>query len=151
MRAKTTQLDLVGITRIDNIFSIGTDFKYVLNRNLYLGRSYAYQQWTSTAAGGSYGQSIAMVWLSTHSLECGANPKLRSGSGIKFSDTERSYRAAAVGHKKRGARQAPLLGVRRFSLHFPEPAPQQAETQKAGAEKRQGSRFRCRRYERRNR
>jgi hypothetical protein len=55
----------LGITRTDNVFGIGTGFKYLLNRNLYLGGSYAYQQRTSTATGGSYGQSIAMVRLST--------------------------------------------------------------------------------------
>jgi hypothetical protein len=55
----------LGISRTDDVFSVGTGFKYLLNRNLYLGGSYAYQQRSSTAAGGSYAQSIVMVRLST--------------------------------------------------------------------------------------
>jgi len=55
----------LGITRTDNVLSAGTGFKYLLNRNLYLGGSYAYQQRDSTAAGSSYAQSLLMVRVST--------------------------------------------------------------------------------------
>jgi hypothetical protein len=55
----------LGISRSDNIFSVGAGVKYLLNRNLYLGGSYSYQQRNSTAIGSSYAQSILMVRLST--------------------------------------------------------------------------------------
>ncbi|MBV8420442.1 MAG: outer membrane beta-barrel protein, partial [Hyphomicrobiales bacterium] len=53
----------LGISRTDNILSVGADLKYLLNRNLFLGGSYAYQKRNSTAAGGSYTQNILMVRL----------------------------------------------------------------------------------------
>jgi hypothetical protein len=55
----------VGVTRTDNIFTVGVGFKYLLNRNLYLGGSYNYQQRNSTATGSSYTQNILVVRLST--------------------------------------------------------------------------------------
>jgi hypothetical protein len=56
-----------GISRTDNIFTAGASLRYLLNRNLYLGGSYAYQQRTSSgsAAGIPYSQSIVMLRLST--------------------------------------------------------------------------------------
>jgi hypothetical protein len=56
-----------GISRTDNIFSAGANVRYLLNRNLYLGASYVYQQRSSsgTAAGVPYSQSIVMLRLST--------------------------------------------------------------------------------------
>jgi hypothetical protein len=55
----------LGISRTDNIFNVGAGFKYLLNRNLYLGGSYNYQQRSSTIAGGSYTQNILMLRIST--------------------------------------------------------------------------------------
>lgn len=48
------------ITLPGNVFSAGAGVKYLLNRNLYLGGAYSYQQRNSigTAAGRSYAQSI---------------------------------------------------------------------------------------------
>jgi hypothetical protein len=54
-----------GVSRTDKILSFGAGFKYLLNRNLYLGGSYAFQQRNSTVAGSSYTQNILMVRLST--------------------------------------------------------------------------------------
>jgi hypothetical protein len=54
-----------GVSLTNNIFSVGVGFKYLLNRNLYLGGSYNYQQRNSTPAGSSYTQNILMVRLST--------------------------------------------------------------------------------------
>jgi len=55
----------LGISRTDNIFNVGAGFKYLLNRNLFLGGSYNYQQRSSTIAGGSYTQNILMLRIST--------------------------------------------------------------------------------------
>jgi hypothetical protein len=54
-----------GVSRTDNIFTAGVGVKYLLDRNLYLGGSYNYQQRNSTIIGSSYTQSIFMVRLST--------------------------------------------------------------------------------------
>jgi hypothetical protein len=54
----------LGVSRTDNIFSVGAGFKYLLDRNLYLGGSYSYQQRNSTTAGSSYTQNILMLRLS---------------------------------------------------------------------------------------
>ena len=54
-----------GVSRTDNIFSVGAGFKYLLDRNLYLGGSYNYQQRNSTTTRSSYTQNIFMVRLST--------------------------------------------------------------------------------------
>ena len=55
------------ISRTDNVFSAGVGIKYLLNRNLYLGGSYSYQQRASsgTTPGAPYMQSIVMLRLST--------------------------------------------------------------------------------------
>jgi hypothetical protein len=56
-----------GLNRTDNVLSAGAGVRYLLNRNLYLGGTYTYQQRTSsgTAAGTPYTQSILMLRLST--------------------------------------------------------------------------------------
>jgi hypothetical protein len=53
------------VSLTDNIFSVGAGFKYLLDRNLYLGGSYSYQQRNSTTTGSSYTQNVLMVRLST--------------------------------------------------------------------------------------
>ena len=55
------------VSRTDNVFSAGAGIKYLLNRNLYLGGSYGYQQRSSsgTMPGIPYTQSILMLRLST--------------------------------------------------------------------------------------
>jgi len=55
----------LGVSRTDNILRVSAGFKYLLNRNLYLGGSYNYQQRNSTTSGASYTQNIFMVRLST--------------------------------------------------------------------------------------
>jgi hypothetical protein len=52
-----------GISRNDNIFSAVAGVRYLLNRNLYLGGFYSYQQRTSSgsAAGTPYSQNIVML------------------------------------------------------------------------------------------
>jgi hypothetical protein len=54
-----------GINRSDNFFSLGAGFKYLVNRNLFLGGSYSYQQRSSTLAGGSYNQNIVVLRVGT--------------------------------------------------------------------------------------
>ena len=55
------------VSRTDDVFSAGVGIKYLLNRNLYLGGSYSYQQRASsgTTPGAPYMQSIVMLRLST--------------------------------------------------------------------------------------
>jgi hypothetical protein len=53
------------ITRTDNVLTAGASLRYLLNRNLYLGAAYTYQQRSSNVAGVSYSQSIVMLRLST--------------------------------------------------------------------------------------
>ena len=54
-----------GINRTDNFFNVGAGFKYLVNRNLFLGGSYSYQQRSSTLAGGSYRQNIVLLRVGT--------------------------------------------------------------------------------------
>ena len=56
-----------GLNRTDDVISAGASVKYLLNRNLYLGGSYTYQQRSSsgTTAGTPYAQSIVMLRLSS--------------------------------------------------------------------------------------
>jgi hypothetical protein len=54
-----------GVSLTNNIFSVGAGFKYLLDRNLYLGGFYNYQQRNSTAAGSSYTQNVLTVRVST--------------------------------------------------------------------------------------
>jgi hypothetical protein len=49
----------------DNFITAGMGFKYLVNRNLFLGGSYSYQQRSSSLAGGSYTQNILMLRLGT--------------------------------------------------------------------------------------
>jgi len=55
-----------GLSRTDNVFTAGAGVKYLVNRNLYLGGTYTYQQRSSTgtAAGSPYAQSIVMLRVS---------------------------------------------------------------------------------------
>jgi hypothetical protein len=55
----------LGISRTDNVLGASAGIKYLLNRNLYLGGSYGYQQRFSRTTGFSYAQSILTVRLST--------------------------------------------------------------------------------------
>ncbi len=56
-----------GISRTDNILSVGFNVKYLLNRHLYVGPFFTYQNRTSSgnAAGLPYSQSIVMLRVST--------------------------------------------------------------------------------------
>jgi hypothetical protein len=54
-----------GITRSDNVFTGGAGFKYLVDRNLFLGGSYSYYQRSSTVAGASYTQNILMLRVGT--------------------------------------------------------------------------------------
>jgi uncharacterized protein (PEP-CTERM system associated) len=54
-----------GISRTDNVFNVGAGVKYLVNRNLFLGGTYSYQQRSSSLAGGSYTQNIVMLRLGT--------------------------------------------------------------------------------------
>ncbi len=56
-----------GVSRTDNVLSAGLNMKYLLDRNLYVGPFYTYQQRTTSgsAAGVPYSQSIVMLRLST--------------------------------------------------------------------------------------
>jgi len=54
-----------GITRTDNSFTGGAGFKYLVNRNLFLGGSFSYQRYVSTASGSSFTQNILMLQVGT--------------------------------------------------------------------------------------
>ena len=56
-----------GISRTDDVFTLGAGLRYLLNRNLYVGATYTYQQRTSTGSAATlpYAQSIVMLRLST--------------------------------------------------------------------------------------
>jgi hypothetical protein len=54
-----------GIVRTDDVFIGGGGFRYLVNRNFFLGGSFSFQRRASTAAGASYSQSILMVKLGT--------------------------------------------------------------------------------------
>jgi hypothetical protein len=54
-----------GITRTDNFFTVGAGLKYLVNRYLFLGGSYSYQQRSSSLAGTSYTQNMLMLRLGT--------------------------------------------------------------------------------------
>jgi len=55
----------LGVSRTDNVFSVSIGFKYLLNRNLYMGGSYNYQQRNSMITGSSYTQNVLLLRLST--------------------------------------------------------------------------------------
>jgi len=48
-----------GISRTDNLFTAGTGFRYLINRNLFLGGFYTYQQRSSSLAGFSFTQNLS--------------------------------------------------------------------------------------------
>jgi len=54
-----------GTARTDNVFTAGAGIKYLVNRNLFLGGTYSYQQRNSSASGSSYTQNIVMLRLGT--------------------------------------------------------------------------------------
>jgi len=54
-----------GITRTDNFFTAGAGFKYLVNRNFFLGGSFSYQQRSSSVAGASYTQNVLTLRLGT--------------------------------------------------------------------------------------
>ncbi len=54
-----------GITRTDNLFTIGAGARYLVSRNLFLGSSLSYYQRSSTITGASYNQNILMLRVGT--------------------------------------------------------------------------------------
>jgi hypothetical protein len=54
-----------GNTRTDNVFNAGAGLKYLVNRNIFLGCTYSYQQRKSSVSGLSYTQNIVMLRLGT--------------------------------------------------------------------------------------
>jgi hypothetical protein len=54
-----------GISRTDNVFTAGAGLRYLVNRNLFLGGSFSYQQRSSSLAGASFTQNIVMLRLGT--------------------------------------------------------------------------------------
>jgi hypothetical protein len=54
-----------GITRTDNFFIIGAGLRYLVNRNLFLGGSYLFTQYTSTIPRSSYNQNILTLRVGT--------------------------------------------------------------------------------------
>jgi len=54
-----------GTTRTDNLFSAGAGFRYLVNRNLFLGGTYSYLQRSSSLSGASYTQNILTLRLGT--------------------------------------------------------------------------------------
>jgi hypothetical protein len=54
-----------GITRTDNFFIVGAGLRYLVNRNLFLGGSYVFTQYTSTIPRSSYNQNILTLRVGT--------------------------------------------------------------------------------------
>lgn len=54
-----------GITRTDNFFIVGAGLRYLVNRNLFLGGSYLFTQYTSTIPRSSYNQNILTLRVGT--------------------------------------------------------------------------------------
>jgi hypothetical protein len=54
-----------GITRTDNVFTVGAGARYLVNQKLFLGGSLTYYQRNSTAAGASYSQNVLMLRVGT--------------------------------------------------------------------------------------
>ena len=54
-----------GASRTDNVFGADAGFKYLVNRNLFLGGSYAWLRRSSTLSGASYTQNIVTLRLGT--------------------------------------------------------------------------------------
>jgi uncharacterized protein (PEP-CTERM system associated) len=54
-----------GITRTDNVFTIGAGAKYLVNRNLFLGSSISYYQRNSTVSTASFNENVLMLRVGT--------------------------------------------------------------------------------------
>ena len=54
-----------GISRTDNFFNVGAGLRYLVNRNLFLGGSYFFTQYTSTIPRSSYNQNILTLRVGT--------------------------------------------------------------------------------------
>ena len=54
-----------GISRTDNFFIVGAGLRYLVNRNLFLGGSYLFTQYTSTIPRSSYNQNILTLRVGT--------------------------------------------------------------------------------------
>jgi hypothetical protein len=54
-----------GITRTDNYFFVSAGLRYLVNRNLFLGGSYLFTQYTSTIPRSSYNQNILTLRVGT--------------------------------------------------------------------------------------
>jgi hypothetical protein len=54
-----------GITRTDNFFVVGAGLRYLVNRNLFLGGSYLFTQYTSTIPRSSFNQNILTLRVGT--------------------------------------------------------------------------------------
>jgi hypothetical protein len=54
-----------GTSRTDNVFTAGAGLRYLVNRYLFLGGTFAYQQRSSSLAGASFTQNIVMLRLGT--------------------------------------------------------------------------------------
>jgi hypothetical protein len=54
-----------GISRTDNVYTAGAGFRYLINRNLFLGGFYTYSQRSSSIAGLSYTQNLLTLRVGT--------------------------------------------------------------------------------------
>ncbi len=54
-----------GITRTDNFVILGAGLRYLVNRNLFLGGSYLFTQYTSTIPRSSYNQNVVTLRVGT--------------------------------------------------------------------------------------
>jgi hypothetical protein len=54
-----------GITRTDNVFTVGAGVRYLVNRNLFLGGYFSFYQRNSTLAGASFNQNILTLRVGT--------------------------------------------------------------------------------------
>jgi uncharacterized protein (PEP-CTERM system associated) len=54
-----------GITRTDNVYDASVGFRYLVNRNLFLGATYSYYQRSSNFPGASFTQNLLMLRAGT--------------------------------------------------------------------------------------
>ncbi|HEX4199992.1 MAG TPA: outer membrane beta-barrel protein, partial [Chthoniobacterales bacterium] len=54
-----------GVTRTDNFFIVDASLRYLVNRNLFLGGSYLFTQYTSTIPRSSFNQNILTLRVGT--------------------------------------------------------------------------------------
>src|SRR5215471_1717576 len=54
-----------GVSRTDNVYTAGAAFRYLVNRNLFLGGFYSYQQRSSSIAGLSFTQNLLTLRVGT--------------------------------------------------------------------------------------